>query len=120
MKANGRKFCKQDADYNDMVRYNSFCHDKLIEAGYSPQGWDAKTDTVCVMKFKNPNETWDTEGRKIYHFDSFTDAAENLIGITRKDFEKQRGGQNRPTHKKKDGSITKQTNISQEFITTCG
>ena len=88
MKAHGRKFCKLDADYWDMVRYNSFCHDKLIEAGYSPQGWDSKTDTVCVMKFKNPNKTWDTEGRKIYHFDSFTDAAENLIGITRKDFDK--------------------------------
>ena len=40
------------------------------------------------MKFKNPNKTWDTEGLKVYHFDSFIDAAENLIGITENDFKK--------------------------------
>ena len=86
MKANGKRFSKLDANYNDMVRYNSFCHDKLVEAGYSPQGYDMKTDKVCVMKFKNPQKTWDTEGLKVYHFDSFTDAAESLIGITKEMF----------------------------------
>jgi hypothetical protein len=90
MKANGRKFCKLDADYEDMVRYGSFCHSKLVAAGYSPQGWDAKTDTVCVMKYKNPEKAWDSEERKVYHFDSFIDAAEELIGITKEDFEKER------------------------------
>lgn len=88
MKARGERILKQNANYYDMLRYEHFCYEKLIEAGYNPQGWDKKTDTVCVMKFKNPNETWNTEGRKIYHFDSFIDAAENLIGITEKDFDK--------------------------------
>lgn len=89
MKANGIKFSKQNPNYNDMIKYENFCHDKLVEAGYSPQGWDRKIDKVCVMKFENPKETWRTEGRKIYYFDSFIDAAENLIGITKKDFEKE-------------------------------
>lgn len=94
MKVNGKTILKHDVNYDYMIKYNNFCHDKLVEFGYTPNGYDMKTEKVCVMKFKDPKKTWDSEGRKIYHFDSFIDAAEDLIGITREVFENERKNDN--------------------------
>lgn len=83
------KISKLNANYYDLLRYNHFCYEKLTEAGYSPQGWDKEKDMVCIMKYKDPQKEWDIEGRKVYYFDEYIDAAENLIETTREDFDKE-------------------------------
>lgn len=82
MKVHGGKITRLDADFDDVIRYDIFCYNKLIEYGYSPQGRDMKTDKVCVMKHKDLERYWDTADSKVYHFDSYIDAAEELLGIT--------------------------------------
>lgn len=98
MKAHGKKFLPHDEDYKDMLRYDHFCHEKLIEAGYSPQGWDREKDVICVMKLKDPKRHWDIDGRKIYYFDSYVDAAEELIGVKQADYESNEAEKKKPLH----------------------
>jgi len=86
MKVNGRTITKKDADYNRYVEYCNFCCDKLVDAGYSPNGYDLQTENVAIVKHRNPEKPWDSEGREIYYYDSYIDAAESLLGITIDDF----------------------------------
>lgn len=63
----------------EMLRQDNIAHDKLSESGYKPQGWILKTNNICVMKIENENTN--SEKRQLYYFESYTEAAKELLKV---------------------------------------
>lgn len=66
-----------DEGYNEWLKAENAAHDKLLSAGYRPQGMDMRMEKVVVFEIEN--EHTENEKRKIHYFNSWQEAAENLI-----------------------------------------
>ena len=62
-------------------------HDEIVKAGYSPQGWDAKSNTKVILRITNPHTN--SERVEYQYYKTWQDAAIKLCGET------YLGGQNK-------------------------
>ena len=63
----------------ETLRQDNIAYNKLSESGYKPQGWILKTNNICVLKVENENRN--NELKKIYYFNSYTEAAKELLKV---------------------------------------
>ncbi len=66
-----------DDGYSEWQKAENAAHDRIMAAGYRPNGYDMKTEKVIVLSIQN--EHTNSEKRKIYYFNSWQEAEENLV-----------------------------------------